>query len=95
MKNSNELHSMQINVNLAQHLNGALAPGADGDILVGDGAKFTKRRDQLLTSNLMSVSHEIWYFLQFKKCSIYRPHPKDGQGTVFTGVCLSIPGGIP
>ena len=29
---------MQINVNLAQHLNGALAPGGDGDIFVGDGA---------------------------------------------------------
>ena len=23
---------------------------------------------------------------------IYRPHPKDGEGTVFTGVCLSTPG---
>ena len=25
----------------------------------------------------------------------YRPHPKDGEGTVFTGVCLSTPGGYP
>ena len=23
----------------------------------------------------------------------YRPHPKDGEGTVFTGVCLFTPGG--
>ena len=23
----------------------------------------------------------------------YRPHPKDGEGTVFTGVCLSTLGG--
>ena len=25
----------------------------------------------------------------------YRPHPKDGEGTVLTGVCLSVPGGYP
>ena len=25
--------------------------------------------------------------------SFYRPHPKDGEGTVFTGVCLSTAGG--
>ena len=28
-----------------------------------------------------------------KKCDNYRPHPKDGDGTVFTGVCLFTPGG--
>ena len=27
--------------------------------------------------------------------SNYRPHPKDGEGTVFTGVCLSTRGGTP
>ena len=27
--------------------------------------------------------------------TFYRPHPKHGEGTVFTGVCLSTPGAVP
>ena len=28
-------------------------------------------------------------------CDNYRPHPKDGEDTIFTGVCLPTPGGVP
>ena len=28
-----------------------------------------------------------------RKRDFYRPHPKMGEGTVFTGVCLFTPGG--
>ena len=58
---------MQINVNLAQNLNGPLVPRAGGDILAGDGAKFTKKRDPLLMSRVMSVSHGIRYFFTTPK----------------------------
>ena len=35
----------------------------------------------------ISAAKERWSF--------YRSHPKDGEGTVFIGVCLSTPGGTP
>ena len=34
--------------------------------------------------------HLIFHVLHFISLH-YRPHPKDGEGTVFTGVCLSTP----
>ena len=33
------------------------------------------------------------YACSYSMKSLYRPHPKDGEGTVFTGVCLSTIGG--
>ena len=43
---------------------------------------------------LMDLTHKY----EFKSTYLniyYRPHPKDGEGTVFTGVCLHLMGGYP
>ena len=59
----------------------------------------------LCNVNVLIENQIIWYLLNFSslwwlspnlsqtvKANYYRPHPKDGKGTVFTGVCLSTPG---
>ena len=41
---------------------------------------------KIAESSVTVVRIKHWHY-------IYHPHPQDGEGTVFTGVCLSTPGG--
>ena len=45
---------------------------------------------KIVKENWASTSSLFWITTP---CCCYRPHPKDGEGTIFTGVCLSTPGG--
>ena len=53
-------------------------------------------KEQILSKTPWAATWKMdWWSVSQCDCSCYHPHPKDGEGNVFTGVCLSTGGSTP